>query len=406
MAKGIAVIGANFGDEGKGVVVDALASRDPDTLVVRFNGGAQAGHTVTTPEGVRHVFHHFGSGTLAGCETYLSRHFVVNPILFVRERIELVRHMGGSRVRVHVDDRALVTTPYDMLINRGAEIHRGDARHGSCGLGINETVVRSQHDEFRLVAADLADENHLRAILWRIRFEWLPYRLRQHGMAGLPRAESLWASKDELLENYVADCREMTTSHGTVRAHGVWVPDRPVVFEGAQGLWLDEELGYFPHVTRARTGLRNVLELCREMGVKLASVCYVTRPYFTRHGAGPLPGEVPGPPYPGIRDETNAPNPHQGPLRFAPFDLDHFRGGIARDRAEAPDLPVRIAVTCLDQVGDEVLYTRGGEARLCPTGEFPKLLARTIGADPGLVGYGPTRNDVVDLAEASFRMAE
>ncbi len=75
-----AVIGANFGDEGKGLITDYLAQTGGD-VVVRFNGGAQAGHTVVTPEGRRHVFSHFGSGSFAELPTFFSQHTIVNPIL-------------------------------------------------------------------------------------------------------------------------------------------------------------------------------------------------------------------------------------------------------------------------------------------------------------------------------------
>src|SRR5262249_552775 len=80
-----AVIGANFGDEGKGLAVDAIVALDPDAAVIRFNGGAQAGHTVVAEDGRRHVFSHFGAGTLRGAATFLSRFFVVQPSIFARE---------------------------------------------------------------------------------------------------------------------------------------------------------------------------------------------------------------------------------------------------------------------------------------------------------------------------------
>ena len=76
------VIGSNFGDEGKGLTVDYLCHQGAG-VVVRFNGGAQAGHTVCLDR-LRHVFSHFGSGTLRGVPTYLSQFFIVNPIMFVR----------------------------------------------------------------------------------------------------------------------------------------------------------------------------------------------------------------------------------------------------------------------------------------------------------------------------------
>ena len=122
------VIGSAFGDEGKGLATDVLASKRPgETFVVRFNGGAQAGHTVVTPEGQRHVFSHFGSGTLAGAATFLSKFFVVNPILYHRER-EQLKWLGVS-ANVFVDLRSMVTTPFDMFVNTALERHRRSARH-------------------------------------------------------------------------------------------------------------------------------------------------------------------------------------------------------------------------------------------------------------------------------------
>ena len=99
------VVGAGYGDEGKGLATDWLCARhEADVLAVRFNGGAQAGHTVQTPDGQRHVFSHFASGTLAGADTYLSRYFVCHPMLFTQER-EALREKG-FRPRVAIDPQA------------------------------------------------------------------------------------------------------------------------------------------------------------------------------------------------------------------------------------------------------------------------------------------------------------
>ena len=100
------VIGSSYGDEGKGRVVNDLSSKE--TLVCRFNGGDQAGHTVVH-DGVRHVFSHFGAGTLKGAITYLSEFFVCHPLKFLMERDEL--KSKGILPRVIVDPRSLVTTP-------------------------------------------------------------------------------------------------------------------------------------------------------------------------------------------------------------------------------------------------------------------------------------------------------
>ena len=85
MKHAFAVIGANFGDEGKGLMTDYFCSQNKKSLNIRFNGGAQAGHTVVTPDGKRHVFSHIGSGTFSGADTYLSEFFTLNPIMFMKE---------------------------------------------------------------------------------------------------------------------------------------------------------------------------------------------------------------------------------------------------------------------------------------------------------------------------------
>ena len=82
------VIGRLWGDEGKGHMTDILCN-SPKSLNVRFNGGAQASHTVVTPDNKRHAFRHFGAGTFAGAKTYLSEYFIVNTGAFSKELREL-----------------------------------------------------------------------------------------------------------------------------------------------------------------------------------------------------------------------------------------------------------------------------------------------------------------------------
>src|SRR6266566_4843827 len=100
-------------------MVDYLTSRlGGNKVVVRFNGGAQAGHTVIA-NGKRHVFSHFGSGTLAGADTFFAKHFVCNPILYWKELRQL--YDLGIKPTVVIDPRCYITTPYDMLINQLVE---------------------------------------------------------------------------------------------------------------------------------------------------------------------------------------------------------------------------------------------------------------------------------------------
>ena len=146
------VIGANFGDEGKGLMTDYF-SQKPNSIVVCSNGGAQRGHTVTTSDGIRHVFHHFGSGTFNHASTYLSEDFIVNPIIFKQEYDELMKL--GYIPNVYINQNCMLTTPFDMMANQIIEENREKNKHGSCGLGIFETIKRYK--------AGITDvDNHIR----------------------------------------------------------------------------------------------------------------------------------------------------------------------------------------------------------------------------------------------------
>jgi adenylosuccinate synthase len=266
------VIGANYGDEGKGLMTDFFAAQAPGSIVARFNGGCQAGHTVTTPEGHRHVFSHFGSGLLAGADTYLSRHFAVNPALFFKERNLLATALGKHTL--YVDHRAPVTTFFDMLLNQAVEAHRGQARHGSCGMGFGETIGRHE-SAYALSVGDLLDKDGLYEKLVRIRDEYVPARRKALGLPDDGPHNTLFSS-DTLVEaflqvaaDFMAEVVVVPNARAALQAH-------PVVLEGAQGLLLDQTNGAFPHVTRSNTGLANALDIAIESGIQALDVTNFT----------------------------------------------------------------------------------------------------------------------------------
>lgn len=340
--KAWAVIGANYGDESKGKHVDYLCAKHGVDLVVRFNGGAQAGHTVVTPDGRRHVFHHFGSGSFLGVPTYLSRFFVCNPILFNREWDELRPKLSVDPI-VFVDPTCLVTTPWDMVINQAVERQRGNARHGSCGVGFNETIERSR--VFLLRVEDIWNHDVRNRVIDLIVKEWIPWRIKDLGLD--PR--SLNGYLDDFDSIYAAWCLDAGMFAG--RTMAVLQPNksnRPqsVVFEGAQGLLLDQNYTEgFPHLTRSNTGAANVATLAKEWGVEELEAIYCTRTYLTRHGAGPLPGEA------GFfhSDDTNVPHEFQGTLRYAQLDVDSLMYRVAKD-SFLHRVRSTLAVSHIDQV--------------------------------------------------------
>lgn len=397
-----AVIGANWGDEGKGLAVDRLAAELEDsgapTIVVRSNGGAQAGHGVARPEGGRHVFHHIGAGTFTGAATHLSQFFVAHPMVLGAELADL-EALGARPRRITIDPRAPVTTPWDMAINQALEIQRAGGRHGSTGLGFGETIER-QEQGFLLTAGDLWSPG-LELKLAQIRDGWLPSRLAELGIdpADSPLASILTGATD-LAPRFLEDCAAFRARVGLLEDAAIAKGDS-VIFEGAQGLQLDMDYGVFPHVTRSYTGLRNMVAIAREAGIARISPLYMTRAYATRHGAGPLPHEAPGPDGIGridwakIVDLTNAPNDWQGTIREAPLDTDLLRATIARDvalgRAAGIDIDAGLGITCLDQIRDEAIIGREGQLRGISKKGLADEIARASNLDLRLTSHGPTR---------------
>src|SRR5690349_18733653 len=121
------VVGLGLGDEGKGTMIDALARRGSrPATVVRFNGGPQAAHHVVLPDGRFHCFSQFGSATLAGGHTHLSRFVAIEP-LSMRREAEVLATLGVSSPlsRITLDAHSVVVTPFHKLVNRLQETARG-----------------------------------------------------------------------------------------------------------------------------------------------------------------------------------------------------------------------------------------------------------------------------------------
>lgn len=309
------VVGANFGDEGKGLVTDYLATKLDNNIVVRFNGGGQAAHTVELQDGRRHIFHHIGSGTLQGSPTLLSEHFIVNPRVFLDEYFMVPTDFP----KVFVHREALLTIPYDWLMNQHVEVSRGNKKHGSCGMGINETVTRASKG-FKTTVSDLYNHIELKKKLKRIRNQYVPNRAKELGI----EIERFNFDPKE----YIEDCRLMSRLITPVGNYSILKHFDNRIFEGAQGLALDEYHYYFPHVTRSRTGAINATDILKKIDVHDANVHYVTRTHLTRHGHGPLLFEG------GVEskyDETNIHNDNQGTLRFANLDLRFMHESISND---------------------------------------------------------------------------
>lgn len=326
-----AVIGANFGDEGKGLVTDYLCATQGAGMVVRFNGGAQAGHTVVTPEGERHVFSHFGSGTLCGVPTFLSQFFICNPLTFFPE-METLINLGFNPI-VYAHPNCLVTTFADMMINQRLEDAKAGSRHGSCGIGVNETVMRSEVPELKITMSDLWNGTPLQDRLAALCGKYAAFRSGKE----IEKPEAMIAAFVERAAKFA----ELVHPLGIAQC-------KEPVFEGAQGLLLDQNnKQYFPHLTRSNTGIQNVRVLCEQAGISDIDTYYVSRTYMTRHGNGPLPGEDAKMRF---TDDTNLDHPYQGAIRFAPLDGTALKARCHADAENFAAKDFKLVLTHCDQV--------------------------------------------------------
>ena len=385
MKRATVVIGANWGDEGKGLMTDYHS--DENTVVVRFNGGPQAGHTVYRGEH-RHEFHHFGAGTLNGACTFLSKYFLNNPVLYFQELKSL--HEKGFEPEVFVHPDGLVTTPWDMMINQMVEESRGHARHGSCGMGINETIKRSEL--FINLHINTLTRSYFSDVLNEIEMNWVPRRLNEFGIEPneewqyrlhkMPNGETVQRAFREYCEQYLKSVKLAA------------VPTRSkIVFEGAQGLLLDEDHYFFPHVTHSHTGLKNVMEMTSEIGLTELDVVYATRAYATRHGAGPFPHEEPEIVF---EDHTNVHNEWQGTIRFGELDLDLLAESIL-NVAKHGVIPFtrKLAITCFDQLPvNAVPFWKGGQRIVGSQIELVREAYASVKADTGFMSFGPSARHV------------
>jgi len=336
--RAIAVVDLAFGDCGKGAIVDFLTRRHGAHTVVRFNGGPQAGHNVVTPDGRHHTFSQFGSGTfVAGTRTLLSRFMLIEPYALLNEAGHLSElDVGNPLASLLIDRRCTVITPAHQAANRIRELARGFGAHGTCGVGVGETMQDAlEHPDLILRAADLADRVTLRSRLRALRdlkLDRLRHELRsvgQHPEAALAvqtLREPSWI--DAAIDNYSHVARSVTlVDHDDVRS--ILHAPGTTIFEGAQGVLLDESYGFHPHTTWSTTTFVNAQTLLVECEHPARPTRLgVVRSYFTRHGAGPFVSN----------DESLAPRltePHntdhgwQGRFRVGPFDTVAARYALA-----------------------------------------------------------------------------
>lgn len=358
------MIGKNYGDEGKGLATDFFVSSkvlpSSEAIVIKHNGGAQAGHTVELKDGRRFVFHQLSSGSLRKASTLWVDTYM--PDLYkLGEEAEAFRDMC-SLPRIFSSVNACPVILYDVILNQALEDGREESRHGSCGMGINEASLRIKAG-YGLSVEDFLglSASKLKARLITIKEEYVSRRLEQlSGEVKIAWEYTDLLNNETVLNNYIDDCLYNTNyitplddseiGRRLDNASGI-------VLEGAQGLLLDiDRADGAPHLTASKTGLHNPLIFTSHYGIELTEVCYVTRSYVTRHGNGPLPLGLSSQETEGFIDRTNVPNKWQGTLRYACHESPQsFVTEVINDSSSIDQERRTLLITHLNETDGKIL---------------------------------------------------
>ncbi len=351
MKQAFIVTDLSFGDAGKGTTVDYLVRQASSAAVIRYNGGPQAAHNVVTPDGRHHTFAQFGSGTFVpGVVSHLSRDMLINPLNMFSEAHHLEQvGVTDAWERTTVDRQARLITPWQQLANHFRERARGEGRHGSCGQGIGETMSDwVDHPGLVLRAEDIEWPGRLQRKLTALRDYKISQLIAEFGDTLL--LDSEWQNlQDPTLVQQLVDAyivwREQVRFVDEGYLGQLAKRYETLVFEGSQGVLLDEWRGFHPYTTWSTTTPLNARRQLDDVHYDgNVQTLGVLRAYTTRHGAGPFVTEVPALKQP-LREDHNDTGEWQGEFRYGYFDLVAHR--YAMDAAETVD---RLVVTGLDRM--------------------------------------------------------
>jgi len=283
MGKNVVVLGTQWGDEGKGKIVDLLT--DQAAAVVRFQGGHNAGHTLVI-DGEKTVLHLIPSGILReGVECMIGNGVVVAPDALLREISNLEQKGVPVRERLRISSACTLILPYHVALDQAREKARGDAKIGTTGRGIGPAY----EDKVARRGLRIGDLFHRERFAAKLK-ELLEYHnfVLQHYYK--EPAVDFQKTLDEALEH--AEIIKPLVIDVTARLHQLRRQDAYIMFEGAQGSLLDIDHGTYPYVTSSSTTAGGTATGSGFGPLYLDYILGITKAYTTRVGSGPFPTEL------------------------------------------------------------------------------------------------------------------
>ena len=275
----LVVVGAQWGDEGKGRIVDLLAQRAD--VVVRFQGGANAGHTIVV-DGVEYILHLIPSGIVRG-KTCLIGNGVVLDLGALFEEMAQVENQGiDLSGKLFVSDRAHLTLPYHRLLDAAREADNKSRKIGTTMRGIGPTYV----DKMMRIGVRVCDLFDQELLEEKIAANW---EEKTHGLRHLTPQQR--PHPGEVLQTYLEYAEKLKpfVTDGSVLLDEARRAGQHILFEGAQGTGLDIDFGTYPYVTSSNTIAGGA---CNGSGMgptHIDHVAGIAKAYTTRVGEGPFP---------------------------------------------------------------------------------------------------------------------
>lgn len=379
--------GLLFGDEGKGTTVEYLSSKYQATLVVRYNGGPQAMHHVVMKNNTFHCFSQFGSGSfLPSCRTLMSKYMLISPHTLLRE-MQCLKKAGVLDIekKFFIDLNCVIVTPLHKLLIRISETLRGDAKHGTTGMGVGvalDDAYNAFGDDFPkgklfqekdksnvccLLIKDLLNEEllfkkvqllfqeklqQIREILKTFQNNFKNQDNENKNKELFSQAQAFFLefvqehTVDSLTEFYL-DFAKLSSQFVNSEAliQKTIENGENIVMEGAQGALLDRIHGFYPHITKSIISCENAMALLNILPKNSCEIVKVgvLRIYSTRHGNGPFLAHDPVWSQ-FISEDHNSSSGWQGNFRIGPFDLVTAKYGVDIFK---PDI---ISLTCVDKL--------------------------------------------------------
>ena len=279
------VIGLQWGDEGKGKIVDVLAC-DYD-IIARYQGGGNAGHTLVI-NNEKFIFHLIPSGILhPGKMCIIGNGVVIDPGLFLEEIAELLKRDTGELGDLFISDRAHIVFPYHKELDLLIEKQKGDSMIGTTGRGIGPCYTdKIARNGIRV--AELYHKEYFKEKLKKNVEEKnkLFNNVYDAGSVSWEKIYDEYCDYAEKLRPYVRDTVELMANAAR--------ENKRILFEGAQGVLLDVDFGTYPFATSSNAGVAGVLSGLGVPPSQVHKVFGVMKAYSTRVGSGPYPTEIDG----------------------------------------------------------------------------------------------------------------